>query len=170
MAHDREPVIHEDDVDWQEEGAPDGPGRFFRRKLGAAAGGRALGCSLLRIPAHTRSWPNHWHAANEEALYVLAGTGALHVGGRVHALRPGSYAALPVGPACSHRVENDGDEELVFLCFSTMIEPDVVVYPDSGKLGVFVGSPPGGAPEEVTLKTFLDLDAVVDYWKGEEKP
>jgi uncharacterized cupin superfamily protein len=170
MAKPRDHVIHEGDLPWQEEAAPGGRGRFFRKKLGSAAGGRALGCGLVRIPPRTRSWPRHWHSANEEAVYVLAGRGTLHVGDEALALRAGSYAALPAGAELAHRVENDSDEELVFLCFSTMVAPDVVVYPDSNKVGVFVGSPPGGPPEAVTLKRFLDLAAEVPYWKDEETP
>ena len=166
----RDQVIHSDDADWQQEEAPGGHGSFFRKKLGAAAGASALGCTLNRIPAGTRSWPAHWHSANEEAIYVLSGEGTLHVGGEAVALRAGSYAALPVGPEHAHRVENDSASELLFLCFSTMIEPDVVVYPDSNKVGVFVGAAPGGSPDDATLKRFLDLDAEVDYWKDEEKP
>ena len=51
---------------------------------------------------------------------------------------------------------------------STMVHPDVVVYPDTGKIGVFVGSAPGGAPEESELKRFLDGSAEIDYWRDEE--
>jgi hypothetical protein len=38
-----------------------------------------------------------------------------------------------------------------------MIEPDVVVYPDSGKIGIFVGSAPGGPRENRTLHKYLEL-------------
>lgn len=160
-------IVNQDDLEWQSEATPLGDVAFFRKKLAAATAGRALGCSLYRVPARSRSWPRHFHAANEEALYVLSGTGSLFVGDEDLPLRAGDYVALPTGAAHAHKIVNDTDVELVFLCFSQMVEPDVVVYPDSNKVGLFVGAPPGGAVEDSALKTFLPLDADVDYWDGE---
>ena len=160
-------VVNESGLAWQEETSPDGRSRFFRKKLAAAAGGREIGCSLYRIPPHKHSFPRHYHAANEEAIYVLSGAGTLLVGDAEVALRAGDYAALPVGPEHVHKVLNDSDQELVFLCFSTMVGPDVVVYPDSGKVGVFAGSAPGGPEAERVLKKFFPLHAELAYWEGE---
>jgi len=49
---------------------------------------------------------------------------------------------------------------------STMVEPDVTVYPDSGKVGVFVGAPPGGEGDRPVHGYYRHEDAV-DYWAGE---
>jgi uncharacterized cupin superfamily protein len=160
-------VIHQDDLEWQEETSADRGSRFFRKKLGAATSAERLGCSLMRIPARTPSWPRHYHTANEEAVYVLSGAGKLRMGEDDITIAAGDYVALPLGEAHAHRIVNDSDADLVFLCFSTMIEPDVVVYPDSRKLGVFVGAAPGGRIEASSLKRFYPLDADVDYWTGE---
>jgi uncharacterized cupin superfamily protein len=160
-------VVQQDDIEWEQESTSDGEPLFTRRRLSAAAGGRKLGCSLCRLPPRSRSWPRHYHLANEEAIYVLSGSGSLWVGDDVVPLAPGDYAALTVGAERAHKVVNDGDSELVFLAISTMIHPDVVIYPDSGKVGVFGGVAPGGPVEERTLKAFLPLAAEVDYWKGE---
>lgn len=46
---------------------------------------------------------------------------------------------------------------------STMTEPDVTIYPDSGKFGVYVGSPPGGR-EERDLEGYDEQDATTGYW------
>jgi hypothetical protein len=48
-----------------------------------------------------------------------------------------------------------------------MLEPDVMIYPDSGKVGIFGGAAPGGPKEKRTFKTFLRGDAEVDYYDGE---
>ena len=74
--------------------------------------------------------------------------------------------ALPAGPESGHRVVNDGDEPLRYLALSTMRDPDVTVYPDSEKVGVFAGSPPGGTDER-TVHGYYPTDAAVDYWDGE---
>lgn len=61
--------------------------------------------------------------------------------------------------------EGDG-EPLRFLLLSEMNDPDVTVYPDSGKFGVYAGSPPGGR-EERTVEGYYRLGDDVDYWEGE---
>ena len=45
---------------------------------------------------------------------------------------------------------------------STMTEPDVTVYPDTDKLGVFVGAPPGGEGER-SVHGYYRRDDDVDY-------
>ncbi|MFB6354825.1 MAG: cupin domain-containing protein [Halobacteriales archaeon] len=157
--------VNEADLEWDR---VDRDGAEWRRKqLAAAAGGEALGCSLYEVPAGGRSWPYHYHTANEEALYVLDGAGSLRLAGETVDLEPGDYVALPADERGAHRVVNDGDGPLRYLAVSTMVEPDVTVYPDSGKLGVFAGSPPGGTDER-TVDGFYRLDDDVDYWEGEE--
>jgi uncharacterized cupin superfamily protein len=170
LAHDdtrSAQILNHESLDWTRESSADGSAVFFRKKLGATTGARALGCTINRIPAGQGSWPCHYHTANEEAVYVLQGSGRLRVGNREFPIAAGDYAALPVGEQSAHQIANDSDEDLVFLCLSTMVEPDVVVYPDSGKVGVFVGTAPGGPPEDSKLKKFFPADANVDYWEGE---
>lgn len=98
---------------------------------------------------------------------MLAGRGSLRLGDRRIPVEAGDYVALPAGEATAHQLENDGAETLRYLCFSTMIEPDIMLYPDTGKVGVFAGAPPGGPKEKRTLHAFLRGDATVDYWDGE---
>jgi uncharacterized cupin superfamily protein len=56
--------------------------QFTRRQLGMAAGARKLGCTLVELPPGKRSWPLHYHAANEEAIYILEGQGRVRIGDR----------------------------------------------------------------------------------------
>lgn len=49
------------------------------------------------------------------------------------------------------------------LCFSTMIEPDVIKYPDSGKVVAA-----GGPPEARVMRLIVPEGAAVDDWQGEE--
>jgi hypothetical protein len=89
-------------------------------------------------------------------------------GGERVTLRAGDYVTLPAGAAHAHRVLNESDADFIYLCLSTMEAPDVVLYPDSGKIGVFVGAAPGGRPERSTLKRYLDASAEIPYWRDEE--
>lgn len=138
-----------------------------RKKLGAAAGGERLGASLYELPAGKKAWPYHWHTANEEALYVLAGEGSLRYDDETLRLEPGDYVAFPTGREHAHRVVNDSAETLRYLVVSEMREPDVLGYPDSEKVGVYAGTPPGGDESERVLSGFFREDDAVDFWEGE---
>ena len=157
--------VNRDDLDWRT--AERDETAFRRKQLGEAADGDRLGCSLYELPPGKKSWPYHYHAGNEEALYVLAGAGTVRLDGESHPLAAGDYVALPADERGAHRVINDGDDPLRYLAISTMETPDVTVYPDSGKIGVFDGAPPGGRDER-TLEGFFRLDDAVGYWDGEE--
>jgi uncharacterized cupin superfamily protein len=160
-------VVNEQDLDWGEQSHGEKFG-YRRKQLGSAAGGERLGCSLYEVPPGRRAWPYHYHLANEEAVYVLDGSGSLRLGEREVALSRGDYVALPVGEAEAHQIINTAEEPLRYLCFSTMREPDAMVYPDSNKIGLVAGSAPGGPKEERTLSKFLRSDAEVGYYEGEE--
>ena len=146
----------------------DAGGMNIRRKqLGEAVDSDGLGCSLYELPAESRAWPYHYHTANEEALFVLSGTGTLRADGAMHELREGDYVTFPADESGAHRVINDSAGPLRYLVVSTMTEPDITVYPDSEKFGVYVGSPPGGR-EKRSLEGYYKQDDAVDYWTDEE--
>ncbi|WP_276256875.1 cupin domain-containing protein [Halomontanus rarus] len=156
--------VDAEDVKWTT--LEEGETVFKRKQLGEAAGGDRIGCSLYEIPPGKRSWPYHYHTANEEALFVLSGCGTLRIDGEATTLSEGEYVALPADERGAHRVINDSDEPLSYLVLSTMDEPDVTVYPDSDKFGVYVGAPPGGRSER-TLDGYYRRGDSVDYWEGE---
>ncbi|WP_335999466.1 cupin domain-containing protein [Halorientalis halophila] len=157
--------VNEGDLDWQ---TYDRESATFRRKeLGAAVDADDLGCSLYELPAGERSWPYHYHTANEEAVYVLAGAGQLRASDGTHDLRAGDFVTLPADESGGHRIVNDGDEPLRYLMVSTMTEPDVTIYPEMGKFGVYVGSPPGGR-EERAFEGYYSMQDEVEYWPADE--
>ncbi|MEF8812477.1 MAG: cupin domain-containing protein [Halovenus sp.] len=157
-------VVDETDIEWTDRA--EGETRFRRKQLSQAADGDMLGCSLYELPAGHKSWPYHYHTANEEALYVLSGGGILRLAGETHDIAAGDYAVFPADESGGHRVVNDADGTLRYLAISTMNEPDITVYPDSGKFGVYVDSPPGGR-EERSLEGYYNVEDDVDYWEGE---
>ena len=157
--------INETDLEWST--LSGGETGLRRKKLAAAAGGEDVGCSLYELPAGDRSWPYHYHTGNEEALFVLDGEGALRLDGERVPLEAGDYVALPADERGAHRVVNDSEGTLRYLMVSTMNDPDVTVYPDSGKVGVFAGAPPGGEGER-TVHGYYRREDAVDYWTGED--
>jgi uncharacterized cupin superfamily protein len=157
--------VNEADLEWSETERE--VTRFRRKKLAAAAGADDLGASLYELPPDASSWPYHYHAANAEAIYVLDGTGVLRTPDGETRVDPGDFCAFPASAEGAHRLTNDGDDPLRYLAVSTMRDPDVTVYPDSGKIGVYAGSPPGGDAER-DVSGYYRRDDDVDYWTGEE--
>ncbi|MFB1063014.1 cupin domain-containing protein [Natrinema sp. H-ect4] len=154
-------TINESTVDWKEY---DREQTAFRRKeLSTAVDASDLGCSLYELPPGMRSWPYHYHTANEEAIYVLAGDGKLKTEDGLEPLTAGDYVTFPADERGGHRVVNDGDEPLRYLAMSTMNEPDITVYPEMKKFGVFVGSPPGGRDDR-SLEGYYRIDDETEYW------
>lgn len=137
-----------------------------RKKLAAAVDAEQLGCSLYEIPPGKKSWPYHYHTANEEAMYVLEGTGTLRAREGTASLEPGDYLTFPVGDTYARRVINDSEETLRYLCFSTLIEPEISVFPDSGKIGAFAGAPSGQLTGDRVDECFKRSDAT-GYWTDE---
>lgn len=158
-------VVHTDQLEWAQQSH--GDFQVHRKPLGQLAGNQKLGCSLYEIPPSCRAWPYHYHYANEEAIYILEGSGTLRLAGEEVPISQGDYIAFPTGAEAAHQIINTSAAPLRYLCFSTMIEPDVTAYPDSGKIGVFAGAAPGGAKDQRTLGAFFPAEAEVNYWDGE---
>lgn len=162
----RERIVRIEDLPWVESEH----GELFaskRRKVSEAAGGRRLGCSMFEVAPGKTAFPFHYHLANEEAMYVLSGEGTLRLGNERMIVRVGDYVAFPCVAEAAHQITNTGSEPLRYLVMSTMIEPDVIVYPDSNKVGVMAGSPPGGDAGARTLTAFFERDRAVGYFHGE---
>lgn len=156
--------VNEADLDWDD--IDRGDATFRRKRLADAAGGEGLGASLYEIPPGEKGWPYHYHEGNEEAVYVLGGSGSIRLAGETQPLEAGDYVALVPGPDSAHRIVNDGDDPLRFLVVSEMDHPDVLGYPDSDKVGVYTGSPPGQYDDRRET-AYFPRESEVDYWEGE---
>jgi uncharacterized cupin superfamily protein len=80
---------------------------------------------------------------------------------------PWPYHLHVAGDEGAHQVHNRTASAVRILVLSEMIAPEIAIYPDSGKVGVF-GRAPGGKGEAIRL--YLRGDSGVDYWEGEEPP
>ena len=133
------------------------------KALGRATAARGIGCSYYEVPAGKTAFPNHYHCANEESIYVLDGTGTLRIGANEVPVGPGDYATFPVGPAHTHQLLNSGTAPLRYLCFSTMLPTEVVGYPDSQKIGAFSYTAAG----ESVVRIMVREESKVDYYDRE---
>jgi mannose-6-phosphate isomerase-like protein (cupin superfamily) len=65
------------------------------------------------VPPGVRTQRHH-HPKTEEIYYILRGTGIMEIEGQLRQVVPGD--AIAIGPGKSHRIENSGTVDLVFLC------------------------------------------------------
>ena len=134
-------------------------------QLTGAANSTGIGCGAFRVPPGKRAFPKHAHVANDEAIFVVSGRGELSLGEEKSELVAGDFVLLPRGEKFSHVLVNNGSEDLLYLCISTMNMPEVVHYPDSGKLGVLAS--PNFWQGEPGISGFYQPNPV-DYWDGED--
>ena len=98
---------------------------------------------------------------------MLSGRPHLRSPGGWRQLDEGDVIAFPVGERGAHQIANRTEGPVRVLIVSEMAGPEVVVYPDSGKVGARE-QPPGGAREG--LRGTFRADDAVDYWEGESPP
>lgn len=154
--------------DWDVEQSQ--PGFTWKRmRLGRRLGGELLGASVYELPPGERTWPYHLHHANEELLLVLEGTPTLRSSEGERELSPGDAMIFRRGPSGAHQVGNHSDRPARILIVSTMVEPEISEYPESGKLGLFAGAAPGRVADDRALEAFV-RDERVDYFEGEPPP
>jgi uncharacterized cupin superfamily protein len=137
-----------------------------RAQVSSNVGAKMLGYAVIRVQPGKRAWPYHAHHAIEEMFYILSGRGTLRHAGEQFPIRAGDFICSPADPEQPHQIINTSDQELTYLALSNQPNTDVMLYPDSGKYGVWHGDPGNRhAPDNFLL--FARKENAVDYWDGE---
>jgi uncharacterized cupin superfamily protein len=110
-------------------------------RLGPVLGGALLGMTIYELRPGNRICPYHYEYGNEEWVLVVSGRPTLRTPDGERELEPGDVVCFPEGPEGAHSVGAAGDETVRVIMLSTKNRPDVSVYPDSDKFGVFPGNP-----------------------------
>jgi uncharacterized cupin superfamily protein len=139
--------------------------RCRRARLSRQAGSERLGMSLWEVPPGEAAYPYHHHLGEEELVVVLEGRPSLRTPDGWQELQEGDVVAFLRGERGGHQLVNRTHEAVRFLAFSTSGEPDLVVYPDSNKLGAFERLPAGEG-----LRAMFRIGDAVDYYEGERPP
>lgn len=163
---DKKPVVHIHDLPYVEHRH----GELYAARyaaVGQALGAKKLGCRLVVIPPGKRGWPLHFHYVNDEMFFILEGEGIYRHGTDEYPVCRGDMVMAHAGETKGHQLVNSGTAELRYLAISTMEQPDVFEYPETGKFGVCVGAAPGEPPEKRQFSLFARKDSAVDYWDGE---
>ena len=128
----------------------------------------ALRQHVYELPAGKKSFPYHWHIANEEGIYMLEGECTLRLAGKEIPLRAGHYVALPIGEEGAHQLINNSGATCRYLCFSTLQDPEVVIYPDSGKIAFSHRGKEQTDRTKWQMRKILAGAPELDYFQGEE--
>ncbi len=131
-------IVHQGDVPETEGAYPppfDGEKLTIYRDLGRASGSKTLGFGVERLLPGRRSSFTHAHSAEEELVYVLAGTCHVRVlepgaEPREHPLRAGHVVSFPAGTGIGHCFVNRGTEECTILVVGERRPDDRWRYPE----------------------------------------
>jgi uncharacterized cupin superfamily protein len=149
--------VHEDQWDRVEER----PGwRGKDALIGRRLNSELIGGTLYELAPGNRLCPYHTHHANEEWLVVVRGEPTLRSADGEQDLREGDVVCFRRGKDGFHQVSNRTDSPIRVLMISTLIAPDIVEYPDSGKVGARSAA---GDPI-----MFGRPGPVLDYWDAED--
>jgi uncharacterized cupin superfamily protein len=115
---------------------------------------------LYELPPGQTQLLYHFHHGNEEAVVVLRGRPTLRTPEGERVLEPGDVAFFAAGPDGAHQLFNASDEPARYLVAASHASPEVVEYPDSGKVLALSKCGP--------LWSMHRRGDAVDYFDGEE--
>jgi uncharacterized cupin superfamily protein len=142
------------------EDRPEGYRRGAAR-VGQLIGGTWLGATVYELPPGESTCPYHYEYGCEEWLLVVSGSPTLKHPGGEDVLQPGDVVCCPEGPGGAHKLTNRGTEVARVMILSDMRRPNIAVYPDSDKIGVYPGA---GRDADTVL---FRRGSGVDYFDGE---
>jgi len=157
MADPGRPNIFEPDQEF-DDSDPEGY-RAGMSRPGRRLGAQSTGLSVYELPPGQSICPYHFEYAEEEWLVVVSGRPTLRTPQGESELAPGDVAFFTTGPDGAHKISNMTKENARVLMFSDVKQPAVSEYPDSGKVGVFVG--------ERSRNLMVRRESDVDYYDGE---
>jgi uncharacterized cupin superfamily protein len=101
-----------------------------RKRLGNAIGLDQFGVNLCRLKPGAASSQRHWHANEDELVYILEGEVVLCEDDGETVLRPGDAAGWKAGTPNGHCLINRTGKDAVFLEIGSRASRERVEYPD----------------------------------------
>jgi uncharacterized cupin superfamily protein len=101
-----------------------------RRRLGNAAGLNQFGVNLTTLRPGAASALRHWHAREDEFVYVLEGELVLVEDAGETVLKAGEAAGFKANSGDGHHLVNRSTEDAVYLEIGTRSKFERVEYPD----------------------------------------
>ncbi len=101
-----------------------------RRRLGDHAGLKNFGVNLTRLDPGAESSMRHWHAKQDEFIYVLEGEVTLVTNAGRQRLSPGMAAGFPAGKPDGHQLVNETDKSVLYIEIGDRTPEDGATYSD----------------------------------------
>jgi uncharacterized cupin superfamily protein len=101
-----------------------------RKRLGNAVGLSQFGVNLTRLKPGAASSQRHWHAEEDEFIYMLEGEVVLCEDGGETVLKGGDCAGWKAGVANGHCLVNRSGADAVYLEVGTRSPRERADYPD----------------------------------------
>jgi uncharacterized cupin superfamily protein len=139
--------------------------RSKRARVGYELGTKLIGFSQWELPPGEAAYPYHCHYSDEELVIVLSGKPTLRTPEGTREIEEGEVLHFPVGEEGAHQLYNQTAEPVTLLAIASSGRPDVIVYPDTDKIGFGERLPKGGG-----LRAFFRRGDGLDYFEGERPP
>lgn len=101
-----------------------------KKRLGDAGGLTQYGVNLTVLKPGAASAHRHWHASEDEFVFVVAGEAVLVEDDGEALLKAGDAAAFPAGAANGHHLINRSRTDVIFLEVGSRAEFETVAYSD----------------------------------------
>lgn len=102
----------------------------LKRALTDRLGLSQFGVNITTLQPGAKSAERHWHAEEDEFVYILQGKPTLiDMNGKTE-LSPGIALGFPAGDKNGHHIVNESDEDVVILEVGTRSPDEVGTYPD----------------------------------------
>ena len=99
-------------------------------RLGVAAGLTQFGVNRIKLPPGAWSSQRHWHAKEDEFIYVIDGEVTLVDDDGSVVLRQGDAAGFQAGVRVGHHLVNRSDRDAMFLVVGSRDDDDSGEYSD----------------------------------------
>lgn len=99
----------------------------INKSLGDATGLTGLGIHLIEVAPGDETTEYHVHYHEDEAVYILSGTGTATIGDDDHHIGPGDFIGYRAG-GLGHTIVNTGPETLRILVMGQRLDHDVGDY------------------------------------------
>ncbi len=104
--------------------------RRIKRPLTEALGLTQFGVNLTTLEPGAMSSLRHWHAKEDECVYLLEGELVLITDEGECLLKPGMAAGFPAGDANGHHLVNRSTQPATYLEIGTRSKDEDATYPD----------------------------------------
>ena len=123
------PIVRKEDAVTEQGKGTEADARCQTTYLSRAGGLTQFGANLEVLHPGGRSALPHWHAEEDEFVYIIEGSVTLIEGDTETLVSSGASVCFPAGAPLAHCLENRGDADAVYLVVGARSAKECVTYP-----------------------------------------